>query len=76
MFPIPSAPLGICAATPLQQRLCNNAAAPAQVTHDGAPRPGRPCTRPAPRKELSKVKKGLAKAKTKGAAALLEALNE
>ena len=32
--------------------------------------------RPATRKELSKVKKGLSKTKTKGAAALLEALNE
>ena len=32
--------------------------------------------RPATRTELAKIKKGLAKAKTKGAAALLEALNE
>ena len=32
--------------------------------------------RPATRTELSKVKKGLSKTKTKGAAALLEALNE
>ena len=32
--------------------------------------------RPATRKELAKIKKGLAKATTKGAAALLEALNE
>ncbi len=32
--------------------------------------------RPATRKELAKVRKGLAKAKTKGAAALLEALDE
>ena len=32
--------------------------------------------RPATRKELAKVKKGLSKTKTKGAAALLEALDE